>query len=438
VRKFVTLFAALALLSGSLHRIRVRHFERAGLVLGVAKVVAAGLAPIAAVTGAITCVVGLVTRAPLTVLMGLAGAALSAQYTAGVLHARGDLERAFGADWEARIPPALRTRLLSRRWSWLAPRPPAVQQIRDIPFAIVPLPPSGPAGDRPIYCDLWLPPDGTQRTGLGIIYLHGSAWYFGDKDQGTRPFFRHLAAQGHVIMDVAYRMCPETDFRGMAGDAKRAIAWLKEHAGEHGVDPQRIVLSGGSAGGHLALLAAYSATEEALRPADLAGRDLSVRAVFAYYPPSDLLAMDEFYGWQGRKTETLATLEGPLVPPGPGATIRQRQEFVRLQARRLSQLPQHMFGGYPQDVPDAYRLASPSSHVGPHCPPTLLIHGSHDVLVPVAATRALAQSLRNAGVLIDYLELPATEHAFDLLVPRFSPPAQAALYEVERFLALMI
>lgn len=56
------------------------------------------------------------------------------------------------------------------------------------------------------------------------MYLHGSAWYLLDKDYGTRPFSRHLAAQGHVIMDVAYRLCPEVDIYEMVGDVKRAVA----------------------------------------------------------------------------------------------------------------------------------------------------------------------------------------------------------------------
>jgi acetyl esterase/lipase len=89
-------------------------------------------------------------------------------------------------------------------------------------------------------------------------------------------------------------------------------------------------------------------------------------------------------------------------------------------------------------VPEAYRQASPRTHVGPHCPPTLLVHGSKDMLVPIEATRALASALRDAGVPVDFLELPATEHAFDLAFLRLSPPGQRALYEVERFLALVV
>ena len=67
-------------------------------------------------------------------------------------------------------------------------------------------------------------------SGLAFVYLYGSAWWILDKDFGTRPLFRQLAAQGHVIMDVAYRLCPEVDIYGMVGDVKRTVAWMMSSA----------------------------------------------------------------------------------------------------------------------------------------------------------------------------------------------------------------
>jgi hypothetical protein len=82
-----------------------------------------------------------------------------------------------------------------------------------------------------------------------MIYLHPGGWQNVDKDTGTLPFFSYLVAKGHLVMDVSYRLCHETDMWGMIGDVKRAIAWMKANAGEYGVDPERVVVSGGSAGG---------------------------------------------------------------------------------------------------------------------------------------------------------------------------------------------
>ncbi len=67
-------------------------------------------------------------------------------------------------------------------------------------------------------------------SGLAYIYLHGSGFFVADKDFGTSPFFNHLLAQGHSVMDVAYRLCPEVDFYRMIGDVKRAVAWMQKNA----------------------------------------------------------------------------------------------------------------------------------------------------------------------------------------------------------------
>ena len=126
-----------------------------------------------------------------------------------------------------------------------------------------------PRTNRELLCDVWQPPDGVERSGLAFVYLHGGAWYFLDKDFGTRPMFEQLTAQGHVVMDVSYRLMPEVDIYGMVGDVKRAVAWMKDNAGRYGVNPDRIVLGGGSSGGHLALLAAYAPDDPRLTPQDL-------------------------------------------------------------------------------------------------------------------------------------------------------------------------
>ena len=95
------------------------------------------------------------------------------------------------------------------------------------------------------------------------------------------------------------------------------------------------------------------------------------------------------------------------------------------------------WGGHPQEMPDMYQLASPPTHVDPECPPTLLFHGSHDVLVPADATSALHKKLVQASVPAINVVFPWTDHAFDLLFPQINPAAQSALYEVDRFLAIL-
>lgn len=84
-----------------------------------------------------------------------------------------------------------------------------------------------------------------------------------------------------------------------------------------------------------------------------------------------------------------------------------------------------------------YELASPVTHVSPDCPPTLLFQGDKDLLVPADATCALQAKLKEAGVPAITVIFPWTDHIFDLALPQTNPASQSALYDVDRFLALL-
>ena len=85
-----------------------------------------------------------------------------------------------------------------------------------------------------------------------------------------------------------------------------------------------------------------------------------------------------------------------------------------------------------------YELASPITHVHPECPPTLLMQGKQDFVTPVDATCALSARLVESGVPTINVVFPWTDHGFDLLLPQMNPAAQSALYDVDRFLALLL
>jgi acetyl esterase/lipase len=93
-------------------------------------------------------------------------------------------------------------------------------------------------------------------------------------------------------------------------------------------------------------------------------------------------------------------------------------------------------GGHLHEVPEIYELASPVAHVHAGCPPTLLIQGESNIITP-AATRKLHRKLVECRVPATNIIYPLTNHAFDVLLPQVSPPTHAALYYLERFLALM-
>jgi acetyl esterase/lipase len=97
-----------------------------------------------------------------------------------------------------------------------------------------------------------------------------------------------------------------------------------------------------------------------------------------------------------------------------------------------------LLGGQPQDIPDTYQLATPITHVHQDSPPTLLIQGDKDLLVPPETTLALYTTLDQSGVPAINVVFPWTDHAFDLVLPQINPAAQSALYDVDRFLALLL
>jgi len=383
------------------------------------QLVAVVLSPFLVVLGLLGAGLGWLSHTLIAVAAGLLGAGISAIYIALVTVPQPGFDLAFGKDWKTRIPPSQESHMLKRHLNLGWPRTGEPRWERNIPFWTI------PGTDRKLLCDVWQPPEGVARSGLAFVYLYGSGWYIGDKDFCTRPLFRHLAAQGHVIMDVAYRLCPEVDIYGMVGDVKRSVAWIKANAARYQVNPERVVLGGGSAGGHLALLAAYAPHHPRLTPPDVEGCDLSARAVVSYYGPTDMRACYHHLAQ--------ARLIGlPKVEIGlPGAADMKKNTT---DAGRMDTL----LGGHLHEVPEVYELASPVAHVQAGCPPTLLIQGEPDVIEPVAAAREMYRRLVECGVPAVNIIYPLTNHMFDLLLPQVSPPTHAALFYLERFLALMV
>jgi acetyl esterase/lipase len=351
--------------------------------------------------------------------MGVIGAGVMIVYIWRVTRGHNGFTEAFGAGWSQWIPAERAERLVRKRWSWyLAMKAsPDPTWERDVSFWTI------PTSDRQLLCDLWSPSHG-DASGLAFIFFHGGAWYMMDKDFMTRPFFRHLVAQGHTVMDVAYRLCPEVDIYGMIGDAKRAIAWMKANASRYDVKPEKIVVGGGSAGGHLALLAGYTPRLSALTPEELKDADLSVCGVVSHYGPTDMLAE-----YHHTNQERLLSQDLPQVPIGPDSTLTVTPANWRMDV---------LLGGWPQEALPTYQLASPSAHVQAGCPPTLLLQGDLDFITPAVATRALHSKLVESGVPAVNVVFPWTDHGFDLLLPQVNPAAQSALYDVDRFLAVLL
>lgn len=403
------------------------------------KLYVSAISPIIALMGVLIIGAGMTTRSTLVSLIGIYVTVVFFTHIYKVTRPpqfSASFEKAFGNDWEKFITDEQKNHFLPARSIIALPKVSDPRFEQNISFVTI------PGTDRQLLCDVWQPPVDVVPSGLAVIYFHGSAFYFLDKDLNTRPLFRHLAAQGHVIMDVAYRLAPETDVMGMVYDVRRAVNWMKENAGVYKVNPDRIVLGGGSAGGHLAMLAAYTLDDPRFTPEDLKEKDNEVGAVVSLYGTSDFEAV---YYHTNQHLTTRSTPDRPKksVPTKmPKWIIKQMgTEYHRLGLDKgfenAGSLPP-LLGGHPDEIPETYALLSPITHVHANCPPTLLIHGEHDIMAPVKSTHLLHKRLIEEGVITVANYLPQTNHAFDLILTKISPSAHNEIYDLERFLAVMV
>lgn len=242
-------------------------------------------------------------------------------------------------------------------------------------------------GGHDLLVDVW-----RARTGDGprpaVVLVHGGAWT-GGRRSGTPRWDTWLADTGFTVFDIDYRLAPPPSWRSAPGDVRCAIGWVKRNAAVYRVDPRRVVVMGMSAGGHLALLAAYvagDATGAGALPPSCGTGDTTVRAVVSLYGPADLA-----YSY---------TLPTPWWTSGSFAD-------TNLRALRA------FTGGTPESARDAYLVASPTNYVRVDVPPTLLIQGGRDQLQPPADSRRLARKLAETGATHRYVEISYADHGFD-------------------------
>jgi acetyl esterase/lipase len=233
-----------------------------------------------------------------------------------------------------------------------------------------------------------------------MLYIHGGAWVLGDKREQGKPMLFELAARGWVCVTANYRLSPKATWPEHIVDVKAALAWVKENIGAYGGDPDFVVISGGSAGGHLAALAGLSANDPAFQPG-FEDADTSVAACVPIYGVLDMTAQKKIGGRYGAGLRIL--LEKQVMK----TTIADNREL--------------------------FEASSPLHRVHADAPPFLVLHGTHDTLVPVAVPRAFVPALREVSAEpVGYIELPLAQHAFDVLAsPRCSATTQGIVAFLE-------
>ena len=250
--------------------------------------------------------------------------------------------------------------------------------------------------DRLEKLDLYLPKN--RKAGEkspAVLLIHGGGWKEGDKRQAREiEFGMTLAQNGFVAASINYALRSAGKFPQNLQDCKNGIRYLRAHADELGIDPNRISVMGGSAGGHLALLVGYTADQPNLAPSQ------------PYPGVSDKVSsVVDFYGISNLATRKETDPNGKPLKIDP-----------------LDSATQSIFGSTPQD----WKKASPIAYVKRDVPPTLILHGKKDTTVDSDQSQELSDALKKTGATYEIIWLPNAPHSFSFqhAVPKSKKPLE--------------
>jgi acetyl esterase/lipase len=212
-----------------------------------------------------------------------------------------------------------------------------------------------------------------------FLFIHGGAWIIGDKREQGFPLMLQLASHGWVCVTANYALSPKATYPEHLIDVKRALAWVKHHIAEYGGDPAYVVISGGSAGGHLSSLAALTPNRPEYQPG-FETVDTTVQGCVPFYGVYDFTNRNRTRG------------------RGMRLFLEKRVMKSKFATAR-----------------EAWEAASPMDQVNQGAPPFFVVHGANDTLAPVSEARSFVKLLRAASAApVAYAELPGAQHAFEL------------------------
>jgi acetyl esterase/lipase len=221
-----------------------------------------------------------------------------------------------------------------------------------------------------------------------VMWIHGGALIMGDR--GGIPLLEKLLKTGYVVVSIDYRLAPETKLPAILEDVQDACTWVREKGPQlFHVDPKRIAVMGGSAGGYLTLTTGFRVKP---RP----------RALVSFWGYGDIAGAwysrpDPFYSKMPLvpKEEAYRAVGGPVLSGSSGRNNRHR---FYLYCRQQGLWPKEVAGHDPDKEPKAFDPFCPIRNVTPKYPPTLLIHGTKDTDVPFDQSARMAKELGRKGV----------------------------------------
>lgn len=224
--------------------------------------------------------------------------------------------------------------------------------------------------------DLAIPKDNDGEVGL-VLFIHGGGWIAGDKDIYKDAISNCANNLGIAAAALNYRYINEnTDVHDIADDIEAALAAIKEKGREKGVDINKVLLTGSSAGAHLSMLYAYSRKDTA---------PITPVAVCSYCGPTDLYDDNFYYGNNLGDTATICQLLSWAC--GESFTIESKAS-----AR------------------DALYKASPVAYVSKDTVPTILCHGEKDITVPYSNALSIVEKFEQYGVEYEFISYPNSDH----------------------------
>lgn len=283
---------------------------------------------------------------------------------------------ALGPDYRERTDPAVARRMTrpAARGPFANPfrfHDPDVEVRRDLRYA--------EGGGRRRLLDVYTPRADVANAPV-LFQIHGGAWMVSEKRHQALPLMYHLAARGWVCVAANYRLVPRVLLPDQIVDLKLALGWIRERITEFGGDPNFVVTTGGSAGGHLSSLMALTPNEPEYQPG-FEHVDTRVQACVPFYGVYD------FTNRHGHQ---------------PYGGARRMAEWMLLKEDHRRN-------------PEAFEKISPLCRVRPDAPPFFVIHGTHDSLAPVAEARSFVDELRKVSrAPVAYAELPGAQHAFEV------------------------
>lgn len=221
--------------------------------------------------------------------------------------------------------------------------------------------------------DIYLPNEGTAPYPV-IIDIFGGGWYFGRKSSHKFVPALNLLKRGFAVVSINYSMSFQGEFPVQVQEVKAAIRFIRRHAAEYDLDPDRIALLGESAGAHYAALAAVSAASGQLIDSRWPNSEVSdqVQAVIALYCPVDISALKEYFAVE--------------------KMVRGNDTIISEYGNKSS-MESVLFGGIPKEQKWMEKISNPESYLNGKCPPFLFLSGTKDQVIPITETMHFAAQI---------------------------------------------